>query len=606
MTTLKVLATGPANGKLKIFFDEVTKNHQKFGPFDLLLCLDLFGENTEELDSLMSGELSVPIMTYFMHGEHELPDAVKKHVESNQGELCHNLFYLGQQGSITTTHGIKIVFVSGIMESMMNNPPTQVDILLTYEWPKSITRFSKIPTENIGGSEFVSSLAAKIKPRYHFAASEKIFFKREPYQNIPSPNLISDSEDTQLQLGLPTWFVGFAEVNSESKGKWYYGFNLVPYIHLPPSTFMNPPQNMTECPFIKLNNGQKRGHKEIEEKNGFIFSSIGEPANKRGRRNVQGPPPVNYVCNKCSVPGHWINECPEDKSKQNIKHPHANYVCNKCNAKGSHFMINCPNYTCKLCGDKDHAPKNCPNPTALMNKKKNNNANNNSSSQCWFCITNPKTVKHLIISKGKEIYLSLARGSLIDTQNPDGLLVPGGGHALLVAVPHCSSFREIPIDEQVDLTAEIEKYKSALKKFFHAHGSGMVLYEVSFFGKKNQHSHMQVIPVPLDHDPNKIRETFIEEAENLNLNLLPISSSSSLPVNYFKVDLPDGTSLVHEINPDAQFDVQFGRKTLGKLLGLSNRINWRECTLPEELEKKDAENFRQAFSSYDPMNQNNS
>lgn len=107
------------------------------------------------------------------------------------------------------------------MNSLMTNPPTQVDILLTYEWPKSITRFSKIPPteKEIGGSEFVSLLATKIKPRYHFAASEKIFYKREPYQNVPSPNLISDSEDTQLQLGLPTWFVGFAEVDNESKGK---------------------------------------------------------------------------------------------------------------------------------------------------------------------------------------------------------------------------------------------------------------------------------------------------------------------------------------------------------------------------------------------------
>ncbi|CAG8530990.1 9937_t:CDS:2 [Acaulospora colombiana] len=504
MTTVKVLATGSANGKLNELFGGISKINAKYGPFDLLLCVgDLFADNLDEIDSLISGDVKVPITTYFMHGEHELPDIVKERVESNQGELCPNLFYLGQQGTITTTHGVKIAFVSGVMSAMVNDLPTQVDILLTHEWPKSITRFSSLTVpDGIRGSEFVASLVTKVKPRYHFAASEKISFQREPYQNTPSSNIVSDADDTQLQFGLPTWFVGLAEVGN-SKSKWYYGFNLVPYVHLPPSNFIKPPENMTECPFSKSSTGQKRGFKEVQvdanETEGNFFWSTGESseqANKRGRRNNKGSPPGDYVCNKCNLPGHWINECPSGRPR-----PPKSYTCKKCNLAG-------------------------------------------------------------------------------------------------VSISHCSSFREIPFEDQVNLTDEVEKYKSALKKLFHSYGTGMVSFEISLYGRKNQHCHIQVVPVPLEHDSNKIREAFIEEASVNDLKLRP--PLPSLPTNYFKVDFPDGTGLVHEINPQEQFDVQFGRKVLGKLLGSSHRINWRECELPEELERADAEKFKQAFEPYAP------
>ncbi|CAG8559295.1 11481_t:CDS:10, partial [Acaulospora morrowiae] len=591
------LVAGSANGKLNELFNGITKINTKYGPFDLLLCVgDLFGDNLGEIDSLISGEVKVPITTYFMYGEHELPDAVKERVESNQGEFCSNLYYLGQQGSMTTIHGVKIAFVSGVMSAMVNDLPSQVDILLTYEWPKSITRLSSTSVpDGIEGSGIVASLVTKVKPRYHFAAAEKISFLREPYQNAPSSNLASEIDDTQLQFGLPTWFVGLAEVGN-TKSKWYYGFNLVPYVHLPPSNFINPPENMTECPFFQSSTGQKRGFGEIQGDGNFFWSTrdSSEQANKRGRRNTQGPPPEGYVCNKCNLPGHWISECRGGQPR-----PPKNYVCKKCNLAGVHFIVDCPSFTCKLCGEKGHTPKNCSNSSAI--NKKSNNAK--SAAPCWFCLSNPKTVKHLILSVGNETYLSLAKGSLIDTQDPSVCIVPGGGHVLIVAISHCSSFREIPVEDRLNLTDEVEKYKSSLKKFYQAYGAGMVLFEVSLQGKKNQHCHIQVVPVPLEHDSEKIRKAFIEEASASDLKLRPVPSP--VPINCFKVDFPDGSSLVHDINPNEQFDVQFGRRVLGKLLGLSHRVNWRDCQLSEELERTDAEKFMQAFMPYKPMIQDN-
>ncbi len=134
--------------------------------------------------------------------------------------------------------------------------------------------------------------------------------------------------------------------------------------------------------------------------------------------------------------------------------------------------------------------------------------------------------------------------------------VPGAGHVLLVAIQHYPTFREVPIEEQVNMMEELEKYKSALKALFHKYNAGMVVYEVSRAGGI-QHCHLQVIPIPFEYNSNKIREAFTKEASDSGFELLPVSSS--LPSHYFKVDLPDGTSLIHEIDPHEKFDVQFGR-----------------------------------------------
>ena len=130
--------------------------------------------------------------------------------------------YKGQKGSINTIHGVKIAFVSGILSSPVTDLPNTVDILLTHEWPESVTRLAtqNVPT-NVGGSAYVANIALAVKPRYHFATSEKVFYRREPYQNSPSPNLIND-EDSQMQFGHPTWFIGLAEVGNAAKSKVSY------------------------------------------------------------------------------------------------------------------------------------------------------------------------------------------------------------------------------------------------------------------------------------------------------------------------------------------------------------------------------------------------
>lgn len=69
--------------------------------------------------------------------------------------------------------------------------------------------------------------------------------------------------------------------------------------------------------------------------------------------------------------------------------------------------------------------------------------------------------------------------------------------------------------------------------------------------------------------------------------------------HYFKMDLPDGTSLVHTIQRGERFNLQLGRQVLAKLLEIPERVDWKACTQTEDEEKKGAEDFKAAFREFD-------
>merc|ERR1712130_156335 len=59
--------------------------------------------------------------------------------------------------------------------------------------------------------------------------------------------------------------------------------------------------------------------------------------------SIKNPPPNNYVCHKCNIMGHWIQECPLNTQQQQdyTKPPPANYTCHRCGIPG-HWIKNCP------------------------------------------------------------------------------------------------------------------------------------------------------------------------------------------------------------------------------------------------------------------------
>lgn len=225
------------------------------------------------------------------------------------------------------------------------------------------------------------------------------------------------------------------------------------------------PENTTECPFVTLfsGNNNKRKHNadnNADENNGSFF--WGEDAK---RAKITETPRNGYVCKRCNVPGHYIKDCPQGNSDV----PPEGYVCNICKNPG-HFIKNCPERSQQPRGEQ---PK---------------------LDSCWFCLSNPKVEKHLIVSIGSEMYVTLAKGPVVTAQDSQ---VPGLGHLLLIPITHYPTFGKIPMETQIEVVAELEKYKSAIRRLFDQHGQDLVIFEVSRESFKGMsHAHIQLVPVP--------------------------------------------------------------------------------------------------------------
>ncbi|CAG8635906.1 1894_t:CDS:2, partial [Paraglomus occultum] len=133
------------------------------------------------------------------------------------------------------------------------------------------------------------------------------------------------------------------------KAKWYYGFHLVPLSRLDPSAkILQHPSNTTECPYLAKESettettvaGKKRdtSGREDGEPGNYMWSNETQ-AKENDTKRRKKIPPEGYVCNICKTPGHWIQECPENKS---IKVPGPEYICKICGEKG-HYISDCKN-----------------------------------------------------------------------------------------------------------------------------------------------------------------------------------------------------------------------------------------------------------------------
>ena len=57
--------------------------------------------------------------------------------------------------------------------------------------------------------------------------------------------------------------------------------------------------------------------------------------------------------------------------------------------------------------------------------------------------------------------------------------------------------------------------------------------------------------------------------------------------------------MVLPLDKSFRFDLQFGRRVLGKLLGLQARTHWKDCAQTQAEEQTDAEAFKEAFKAFD-------
>ena len=118
----------------------------------------------------------------------------------------------------------------------------------------------------------------------------------------------------------------------------------------------------------------------------------------------------------------------------------------------------------------------------------------------------------------------------------------------------------IPPDDAMNIITELESYKSSLRACFAAYDAVPVVFEVGRLSGRGGHAHVQVIPVPKEMS-GKVAESFRRAGEHQGLDweLEPEKALSRVGSsgNYFKVECPDGTKMLHLLK--GNFDLQFGR-----------------------------------------------
>jgi Protein similar to CwfJ C-terminus 1/Protein similar to CwfJ C-terminus 2 len=287
-------------------------------------------EDVEKLSKLLSGEIKVPLPTYFSLRSHEFPEKVVFKLQSSSGELCPNLFFLGRKTTTKTSEGLKIVSLGGSFapdselskdEFSITYSESEVkslrgansaDILVTSEWPENITKGSKIelsPDSEAHSNSLVADLCTALKPKYHFSVSQSVFFEREPFFHRSE-----ESSDT-FQI---TRFISLAPFGNKDKQKWIYAFSMYPTASDPMSIL----PGMTTSPFLPAT--KKRAPNP--DQNSFRFSSDTNYSHSRSRKKQKrqappGPSECFFCLSNANVATHLITSIGNDSYLTTAKGP---------------------------------------------------------------------------------------------------------------------------------------------------------------------------------------------------------------------------------------------------------------------------------------------
>lgn len=614
------IVLGSVNGQFASAFKKLGALHAKNQFACCIATGNLFGEDDDddELAQLLSGQIEVPVTTYFTVGTQPFPARIAARLEeaaqSDDGdgnEICPNLHYLGKRSVTKTAEGLRIVALGGLLVEdsgeasadgvVRAGPSTDAclpfhsvadeaslrgahgaDILLTAIWPRGILRGSAQtvfpegsgldPSRVIPASDGLADLVTALRPRYHLTASPDVFgkdgdekttffYEREAFFHPERP-------DSSHSLAIDvTRFLSLASWGNAATAKALYAFALS---HEAPTLV---PAGCTPSPFLGRNaNGQRKRRAPLEAEPFSRFSQDhhggGGRHGKRSRRD-----------------GHR------------------------------------------------HSPPPGP-------------------DRCFFCLSNPNLPTHMLASIGDDAYLATAKGPLplSTTFAEQGLAAPEvdaseartgaegksfPGHMIIVPLSHAATISAGAMHSndpgaaadngQVTATKtfrEMTRFRESLQAMVASRSRqrlGTVTWEIS--RQRNVHVHWQLVPVPAKLVVGGLVEAaFRVEAAHLKLPPLvedttsPKGEDPYVPIqgDYFRVwiwgeevdgdghEKIVGKTLVMHLDEGARFDLQYGRRVVAKLLGLeATRAVWQECSQTEAEEEADVAAFRAAYAPWD-------
>ncbi|KAF8330085.1 CwfJ C-terminus 1-domain-containing protein-like protein [Cantharellus anzutake] len=430
----------------------------------------------------------------------------------------------------------------------------QIDVLLTHGWPAKIIKQSKSVPPSIDSA----------------ISASPVFWEREPF-------IWSGGHAITRFISLGA-FGGPTDTSGIKKPRWFYAFSIAPITPLSPKPSI--PANCTENPFqLDSRTGAKRSTDDDDDGGNFIFGDVRVKRPRRGECSTVLPYENGLASTvpKDQQGSHYIKDCPEK------------YATGDTGGRKPP-----PGYICRACGSEAHLIRDCP---SMKERPRRDPVREIQPAECWFCLSNPGLSKHLIVSIGTEVYVTLAKGPLLPT-DPDTLSpthVPGGGHILIIPISHYPTLSTIPTDLAPPVLSEVDTYRAALRTMYAKYGAVPVFFEMSRLSGKGGHAHIQVVPVP------ESKKDGVEGAFSAYGGGQVVWEDDPVKaLGEAAVDLPDGRKMVHILRPGVMFNLQFGREALAHYLALKDRADWKACSQSEDKETRDAEAFKDAFVGFDP------
>jgi len=543
----KIVVTGDINGKLSEFFTKLSTLQSRQNFAFAIIAGNLFAdsdstssEEAEDLAKLIKGDIQVPVSTYFTVGRRALPEAVVEKLNSSDGELCPNLIALGRKGRVKTSDGFKVVAVGGSH--------------CTGDAPKDL-------------------YAAKYSDKDAHAA--KGYNEADILVTSEWPAGVRDGSKAAFDASAePPTAEAISELCTTLKPRYHFSSSDLFWEREPFFHASDPPRPITR--FLSL---APFGN---ASKSKWIYAFSLEPS---------AEPPMQLPPDTTASP-----LLPSRKRKA-------------LDTQQDSFN------TMRFSNNHDSRPRG-----GGGNKRRK--AGPPDPGQCYFCLSNAQCESHMIGSIGTEAYLTTAKGPLPTLATFPDLGPAFPGHILIIPVAHTATLASIEDPAaRASLEAEMHQYRASLHAMLAARSRadpadpaspsrlGAITWEIS--RSSGVHTHWQFLPVPASHiSAGLVEAAFSVEAENAHYPTkfatapADVAAAQQQGGDYFKVmmwseDVPLGKEMVLPLDATFRFDLQFGRRVMGKLLGLGERAHWKDCGQSRAEEERECEAFKEMFAPFD-------
>lgn len=560
------LVIGPIRGQFSVF-SKISKLHSKKAFSFAIVLGDLFAsasaspdEAGAALSSLLEGQIEIPLTTYFTLGKHPLPSPVREKLETSDGELCPNLYFLGKHSTTKTSEGLRIVTLGGSLSSTVEAQSVKdiyspyyteldakqlhganlhhVDILVSSDWPASIRTGSQISLpfarEPATEEQCVADLCLALRPRYHFCASSDSFYEREPFYHDLTAHKHGPSSVTR--------FINLAPAENQSEQKWRYAFSI--------DCSASPPAHVlagaTSAPFTSSTSSKKRQRLPDQGASFTRFSSQGNghldhyrPYKRaRHRQPLPSPQECFFCLSNPNLATHLITSIGNDSYLTTAKGP--------LSTAKSHPTVPFPAHV--LIIPLSHSP------TLSSVTPPDIRLSTYREMQRYRCALQALVA---FISKG-------ALGAVTwEVSRAEGIHT----HWQFLPVPK-ELIKKGLVDAAFKVEAENEKYPG-----FRAKEIGDGSSEMGDYFRVWVWQPPEGVEATLDISEEGVRTDENQGGMEVSM-VMPLSSSF-------------------------RFDLQFGRRVMAKLLGLEGRLHWRDCEQTSEEEKTEADLFKEAFKTFD-------